>query len=127
MGYDPATAATMVGAVRDKITRVFSPPPLFALSPRMIVTNEKKRREMKQTLVAFLNVRAEYAEQQLLLELELEEGLKEIKKSKNASKNAKKSKLFIACTICFNCICTHLSTFSSSRGQAEGKETTAAS
>lgn len=72
LGYDPATAATMVGALRDKHMRVFSPPPLFTLSPRMIVTDEEKRMKMKATMMGYLDGLAKQAEKELLEDLDRE-------------------------------------------------------
>ncbi len=90
LGYDPATAATMVGAVRENGLNFFSPPPLFALSPRMIVTEDVKRLNMAKILNDYLNEKAEMAEKELLAELEREENEK-VKKSnkKKRSKNKK--------------------------------------
>ena len=100
LGYDPATAATMVGALRDKHMRVFSPPPLFTLSPRMIVTDEEKRLKMKATLMGYLDDLAKKAEKELLEDLDRELELAEeqngsssignVGKGKNAKKKAKK-------------------------------------
>ncbi len=95
LGYDPATAATMVGALRDKHMRVFSPPPLFTLSPRMIVTDEEKRMKMKATMMGYLDGLAKQAEKELLEDLDRE--IAETQQSgngnnnnNNKSKNAKK-------------------------------------
>ena len=103
LGYDPATAATMVGALRDKHMRVFSPPPLFTLSPRMIVTDEEKRMKMKATLMGYLDGLAKQAEKELLEDLDREIAEEQQQqgnsngnsnnnggKGKNAKKKAKK-------------------------------------
>jgi hypothetical protein len=100
LGYDPATAATMVGALRDKHMRVFSPPPLFTLSPRMIVTDEEKRMKMKATVMGYLDGLAKQAEKELLEDLDreiaeeqqqqLQGGSANNSKGKNAKKKAKK-------------------------------------
>ena len=71
-GYDPATAAIAVGALKDANENIFSPPPLFALSPRMIVTNKTKRMSMKQVLITYLDTRAHEAEKALLEDLDRE-------------------------------------------------------
>ena len=73
LGYDPATAAVKVGAIKDAQENIFSPPPLFALSPRMIVTDEDKRMSMRNVLIAYLDKKAYEAERQLLEDLEREE------------------------------------------------------
>lgn len=85
LGYDPATAATMVGALRDKHMRVFSPPPLFTLSPRMIVTDEEKRMKMKATMMGYLDGLAKQAEKELLEDLDRE--IAETQQSGNGSNN----------------------------------------
>lgn len=92
LGYDPATAATMVGALRDKNMRVFSPPPLFTLSPRMIVTDEEKRMKMKATIMGYLDGLAKQAEKELLedLDREIAETQKGGNSNNNKGKNAKK-------------------------------------
>lgn len=91
LGYDPATAATMVGALRDKQNRVFSPPPLFALSPRMIVTDEDKRMKMKATVMGYLDGLAKQAEKELLEDLDREIAEEQGNNSgKGGSKNTKK-------------------------------------
>ena len=100
LGYDPATAATMVGALRDKHMRVFSPPPLFTLSPRMIVTDEEKRMKMKAIVMGYLDGLAKQAEKELLEDLDREfaeeqqqqgnGGNNNSGKGKNAKKKAKK-------------------------------------
>ena len=71
LGYDPATAATMVGATKDAGGN-FNPPPLFALSPRMIVKDDSRREKMRRVLIEYLEDKAEEAERELLEELEKE-------------------------------------------------------
>eukprot|EP00986_Skeletonema_menzelii_P018360 scaffold26631_cov139-Skeletonema_menzelii.AAC.1 len=90
LGYDPATAATMVGALRDKHMRVFSPPPLFTLSPRMIVTDEEKRMKMKATVMGYLDGLAKQAEKELLEDLDRE--IAETQQSGNSNNNNNKGK-----------------------------------
>ena len=90
LGYDPATAATMVGALRDKHMRVYSPPPLFTLSPRMIVTDEEKRMKMKATLMGYLDGLAKQAEKELLEDLDREIAEEKGNKGKTFKKKAKK-------------------------------------
>ena len=60
-------------AIKDAQENIFSPPPLFALSPRMIVTDEDKRMSMRNVLIAYLDKKAYEAERQLLEDLEREE------------------------------------------------------
>lgn len=92
LGYDPATAATMVGAVRENGHNLFSPPPLFALSPRMIVTEDVKRLNMAKILNDYLNEKAKMAEKELLEELEREENEKSKKSNKKKKYKNKKKK-----------------------------------
>mmetsp|Transcript_31231 Transcript_31231/g.61927 ORF Transcript_31231/g.61927 Transcript_31231/m.61927 type:complete len:949 (-) Transcript_31231:163-3009(-) len=92
VGYDPATAATMVGAVRENGHNLFSPPPLFALSPRMIVTEDVKRLNMAKILNDYLNEKAKMAEKELLEELEREENEKSKKSNKKKKYKNKKKK-----------------------------------
>jgi len=94
----------MVGAIKDAERNLFSPPPLFALSPRMIVTDEEKRRSMRRVLIDYLDGKAHEAERELLEDLEREgsvllggggggENPASTKKAgKNARKKAKKKK-----------------------------------
>ena len=63
----------MVGAIKDAHQNLFSPPPLFALSPRMIVTDEDKRMSMKHVLIGYLDGKACEAERELLQDLERED------------------------------------------------------
>lgn len=94
LGYDPAAAAIKVGAIKDAEQDIFSPPPLFALSPRMIVTDENKRMSMKNVLITYLSKKAEDAERELLEDLEKESsngsGGNNANGSKKGSKNARK-------------------------------------